>query len=155
MGLGIPAFLEFDRIVFAGRIAALERHIGQLRNRRALVDAGEPAVAQDRGFERQLRRHADADLLLGRDRPGLVVEDHVAAVVVTFDAVGAHGELELALAQRNFNAALDFGVQRPDGFAPLLLPADEPAHDAQEARQPERARLRIVFERGEMLACRD
>src|SRR6185312_8139086 len=77
------AFLEVDRQELAGARAALERDISQRRNRapaRQRRRAGvESALAQHRGFERELRREPGAHLLFGSHRAGLVIEDHIAA----------------------------------------------------------------------------
>ena len=73
------AVLEFDRALLAGRIAAAQRHVGELaeRSRRHVLKR---ARAQDRAFERQLRREPGTHLLFGRRRSGLVIENRVAAV---------------------------------------------------------------------------
>ncbi len=71
---------------------------------------GKPPLAQDRGFERELRREADAHLLLGRHLPGLVVEDGIAAVGEPLDAVGAGAQREHALAERDLDLAGGLGV---------------------------------------------
>ena len=81
---------------------------------------------------------------------GLVVDDGVAAVLALLDAVGDGGQRELALADREFQLAFDFGVQRLDAGAPLAVPGGEPVRDALEARPPEGARFRIIGQRGEM-----
>ena len=116
--------------------------------------SGKPAAPQDRGFERELRRQADAHLLLGRRRPGLVVEDGVAAVGEPLDAVGARAERERR-ARRAESSMLPriSACSAAMSARRSLLEAGEPARDAQKARPPERARLRIVVERGEMAAA--
>src|SRR5262245_47497144 len=77
------AFLEVDRHELAGARAAFERHIRQLRHRAAARyrrDAAvESALAQHRGFERELRRKPGAHLFFGSHRAGLVIENHIAA----------------------------------------------------------------------------
>ena len=54
----------------------------------------EAAVAQDRGFERQLRREPGLDLFLCRHRAGLVVDQQKAARGEAVDTVGGGGQLE-------------------------------------------------------------
>ena len=55
---------------------------------------------------------------------------------------------------RNFDLAANLGRDRCDVAAPRVLPIGEPARDAHEARPPERARLRIIVERGELVAAK-
>ena len=58
---------------------------------------------------------------------------------------------ETALAERDRDLAADLGAQIGDASrGARVSQAGEPARDALEARPPERARLRIVVERGEM-----
>ena len=64
-----------------------------------------------------------AHLLLGARGAGLVVEDGVAAVRALLDAVGDGRQRELAFADREFQLAADFGMQRRNAGAPLAVPA--------------------------------
>ena len=57
---------------------------------------------------------------------------------------------EHALAERDLDLARRFGLERLDQGAPPRLPAGEPMRDALEAWPPERPRLGIIVERGEM-----
>src|SRR5579871_748602 len=114
VGLGVRrAFFEPDRQEFAGRRSALERHVGQLRDRTARRDRErgrfESPAPQHRRFQRQLRRKAGADFLFLAYRAGLVIEDHIAAAGFALDAVGNAAQPEAALAQRNLNFAADLG----------------------------------------------
>src|SRR5262245_22265493 len=144
------AFLEVDHLVLAGGLAALERDIDQLGNAGPRGNVGKSTATQDRGFERELRRDADAHLLLARYLSGLVVEDGIAAVGEALDAVGAGAQREHATVQWDLELAVSLGGERRDVATPRPFPAGKPASDALEARPPERARLGIVLERGEM-----
>src|ERR1700730_10909468 len=44
-------------------------------------------------------------------------------------------------------------IEPPTPTPPLRVPSHEPARDAQEARPPERLRLGVIGERGEMRAA--
>ena len=129
---------------FAGRLAAAQPHIDELARPTPAAMPVEAAAAQDRGFERELRRQAGAHLLLGRRRAGLVVEDGVARrrrgarcgrrAPVSVNTRSPSGISMLAA---------NLGVRRAASSARRSrLPAGEPARDAQEARPPERLRLR-------------
>src|SRR6185437_7324499 len=144
------AVLEVDRSVAARRFAALERHIDDLGDRRVCRNLLEAAVAQNGGFERELRRESGAHLRLGARRTGLVVENNVAAGAVALDAVGDAAQIEDAVVERNVDLAANLRFDRGDAGAALALPAREPVRDALEPRPPECARFRIIFERGEM-----
>ncbi len=147
------AFLECDRLAFTGRLAAFERHVNDLGHRSGGRKLLEPALAQDRGFERELRGKAGTHLFLGARRTGLVIEDDVAACGIALDAVGDAAQPKRAFGERNVDLAFDLGGNFGKGGAPLKLPAREPMRDALKARPPEGARLGKIFQRGEMLAA--
>ena len=76
---------------------------------------GNPPRAQDRGFERELRREADAHLLLGRHRAGLVVENGVGRRRQARSMRSARArQRERALAERDVDLARDLGDERRD-----------------------------------------
>src|SRR4029077_15563398 len=107
--------------------------------RRDLLEA---AAAQDRRFERELRRQAHADLFAGWRLPRLVVEDCKAAVTALLDPVGAGGEDEGPLiVERDLALAFDPGLDPADVVAPRQLPIRKPGGDALKARPPQRSRL--------------
>src|SRR5262245_22989631 len=86
------SFPEADDLLFARRLAALERDIGELGDGGVGGNAGKSAATQDRGLEGELRRHAGAHLRLGRYLSSLVVENGVAAAGQPLDAVGARSQ---------------------------------------------------------------
>ena len=113
IGLAVGgAFREINELGFAGPRTAFQQHIADLRNRRAGGNVRESALAQDRGFERELRREPGAHLLLGARRPGFVIEDDVAAVGAALDAVGDAAQPEGAVGERNIDLAANFGGDR-------------------------------------------
>src|SRR5207302_3617218 len=66
VGFGVGrAVLELDLAGLARRLAAFERYVDQLGNGCARGNVRKTAVAQDRGFERELRRETKAHLRLG------------------------------------------------------------------------------------------
>src|SRR5262245_62557217 len=93
------ALLEIDRLRAAARAIAAQPDIAERADRRTRGHTLEAAVAQDRGFQRELRRDADAHLLVARRLSGFVVEDGVAAVGQPFDAVGARTQREFTSAR--------------------------------------------------------
>src|SRR5262249_51849218 len=131
-GLVGGAVLELDRDWIAGGLAALELDVDELADRHVGIEPREAAAAQDRGFERQLRRDADARLARARRIAGLEIEDGVA-VALPLDAVGAAVEAQAAGAERNRDLAADLGMHGDQPGAAVALPADEPARDALEA----------------------
>src|SRR5262245_30535665 len=134
------ALPEIYRYIGACGIAAPKRDIDQLIDRGAGRHVAKPAVAKDRGLERELRRHPDADLLFARYLSRLVIENGIAASGEPLDAVGAGAQCERALVEADVDLALSFGRQRDELGAPHRLPTREPARDSPEARPPERAR---------------
>ena len=56
LGVGRGLAPPLDRFGFAGRFAAADRDVGDLGDRFALAEVTEAASAQDRTFQRQLRR---------------------------------------------------------------------------------------------------
>ena len=111
------------------------------------------AFAQDRGFQRKLRRKPGPHLFLGARRAGLVIEDGIAAVVAAarYGRRGrAAGSCPCPTGSR-CSPRISASISAIVGAA-LDLPVREPARDALEARPPERARLGIVFDLGKMLA---
>src|SRR6266516_4982203 len=138
------AILEIDRLLLAGPLPALERHVDELGNVGVGRDPGKSATAQDGGFERELRRDADAHLLLARHLAGLVVENGIASVRELLDAVGAGAQREHALLERDFDPPGGFGGKRRSLASALAVPSGKPAGDALESRPPERARFRVV-----------
>ena len=144
------AVFEFDGAVLARRHGALEQHVGQFGDRGASRHGGESALAQNRGFERELRCKPGAHLFFRARRTGLVVDDDVAAVGLALDAVGPRAQLENPLAERDRDFALDLRVNRDKPQTPRQLPVREPARDAREARPPQRARLGKLGNLGEM-----
>src|SRR5690606_11840036 len=126
--------LEFDLMRLSCLLAAGEPHIGDFRKRRTACNAGETAFAQDRAFEGELRGDADPHLIVGWGLSGLEVEDCVAPVSELLDAVGACGQAEAALAERNGPRAADFHMRVRHRGAALALEAHEPARDRLEAR---------------------
>ncbi len=142
--------MNLTRHFLAGDGAAAQPHIDQLRHGGAGGNILEAALAQDRGFERELRRQSGANLLVGRRRAGLVVEHGVASVLEQFDAVGPHRELELLAAERDEDAAADLGIEPRQLGAPRGLEARQPFGDAQKARPPERPGLGEIRQRLEM-----
>src|SRR6202022_1808950 len=79
--------------------------------------------------------------------PGLVVDDRIAAVDALLDAVGARAQPEAAGTERNVDRTADLRIRMRERGAALRVPDRKPPGDAQEARPPERARLRIISER--------
>src|SRR5262245_66240188 len=120
MQVGI-SILEVADPFLAGRLAALERDIDQLGDVGPGGDVTEPSAAQDRGFERELRRQPDAHLRLSRYLPGLVVENGVAAVDEALDAVGAGAQREHALTQRDVDLAGGIGAERRGVYEALVF----------------------------------
>ena len=106
--------------------------------------------AQDRGFERELRRKPGAHLLFGPRRSGLVIENDVAAISVPLDAIGAPGKLKHAVLQRNVDLAGNLGGDCLDAGTPQPLPGGEPMSNAHEPRPPEGAGFREILERREV-----
>src|ERR1700732_20775 len=87
VGLAVGrALLEIDGAGFARRLAAAQGHVENFRDRRTGRYAGDPASAQDRGLQGELRGKAGAHLLFRARLAGLVVDDRVAAVAALFDA---------------------------------------------------------------------
>src|SRR6478752_99245 len=82
------AVADLDVFRLARWIAALEAHIADFGNGSAGGNAGKTAVAQNRGFERELRCESTANLRVGRWLAGLVVENGEGAVRALFDPVG-------------------------------------------------------------------
>ena len=117
----------------------------------------EAAAAQDRGFERELRREADAHLLVGRRLAGLVVEDGVAAVGEPLDAVGAGAQRERALAERNLDLAADLGMRAPRRPArrSVSQPANQRAMRWKRGHQNARASGKSSARRNACCAERD
>ena len=99
------ALLEIDGHVVAGGIAAPERDVGKVGDGRLGRNIGESAAAQDRGFQRELRRHSDAHLFFARHLSGLVVKNGIAAATEALNAVGAGAQREHALAKGNTDLA--------------------------------------------------
>src|SRR5262249_46762504 len=143
--------LESDRPLFSGQLAAPERDVNEIADGGVRSDAGKSAAAQNGGFEGELRRDADAHLLLARHLAGLVVEDGIASVGAAFDAIGARAQGKHALAERDRDLAVDFGDQRGPVVAALAVPGGKPARDPLETRPPECTRLRVVLECGKVL----
>src|SRR5262249_29530026 len=127
--IGIP-ILEIDLSLFACRRAALERDVDELGNGAAGRIIAKATLTQNRGFKGQLRRNADAHLLLGRHLPGLVVEDRMAPVCKPLDAIGTRAQREYALADRNLDAAGNFRSELGNLRAALYLPARKPMGNA-------------------------
>src|SRR5205085_415041 len=122
--------LELEDAFFARRIVAAQADIDELAHGRAGVDVGKTALAQDRGFQRELRRQAHPDLLAGRRLAGLVVENGITAALAPFDAVGTGGEAEAApIVERDRDLAASFRGDRLDHAAPRRLPFAKPACD--------------------------
>src|SRR5206468_1294441 len=96
----------------ADQFTPFERNINELRNAAPRRNLREAATPQHRGFECELGRDADADLLVGRDLTRLVIEDGMAAVAELLDAIGAAAQCESPLAERDFDFAGDLGVKR-------------------------------------------
>src|SRR4051812_32452607 len=104
VGLAIAGtFLEFDLAVLARGLAALEQDVSELADGAALGNIRKAAVAQDRGFQRELRREPAAHLRRGASLPGLVVEDRIGAVGALLDAIGPRGKPERAIADRDLH----------------------------------------------------
>src|SRR5712692_2413027 len=92
IGLAVGcALLEVDADFLAGGLAALELHIDELGHRRAAINLGKTAVAENGSLQRELRRQSGAHLFFGAHLAGLVIDDDVAAVEQSIDAVGARG----------------------------------------------------------------
>ena len=144
--------LEFDRPRFARRRVAAEANVKQFADGRTGSDALEAALAQNRGFQRQLRRQSHAHLLAGRRNAGLVVEQREGAVGPMLDAVGARRQREgAAVVEVNCCLAANFRVDPRDLAAAFALPAGKPSGDAQETRPPQRARLGSLHQGREVL----
>src|SRR5262249_3980562 len=145
------ALQELDQAGVTSGFAAAQGHVENFFDRCPGRYAGETAVAKDRALQRELRGEAGAHLLLGARLAGLVIDDGVMAVAALLDAVGAGDQPEVAVLERDVDRTADLGMCARKRGAPLRVPTDEPSRDAQEARPPERPRLRIVGERDEML----
>ena len=105
---------------------------------------------QDSGLERQLRRDAGVNLFFRRHLSRFVVEDGVVPGRKFLDAVGACAQGKDALAHRKLDAPANLRIDTGYPAPAFDFPASEPLRDAHEARPPECARFRVVFERGEM-----
>src|SRR6266567_8489497 len=148
IGLAVGcALLEVDADFLAGGLAALELHIDELGHRAAARNLGEAAVAENGGLERELRRQSGAHLFFRAHLAGLVIDDDIATVEQAIDAVRARRQTKAAIAERDGDLAANFRATRGEVGTPHRVPADEPGRDPQEARPPERARFRKVFER--------
>ena len=102
----------------------LQPHITDLGHRAGRDARAKSAVAQDRGFQSQLRREPAAHLRFGRRLPGLVVEDGIAAVRALLDAVGARRQREIALSPSGIASSPEISaVDRASAGAALALPA--------------------------------
>src|SRR5262249_9590422 len=90
------------------------------------------------------------NLLVGRRRAGLEVQNGVAATSEAFDTVGAADESKTPIPRLNRQLAADFRMSRRDVGAALGFEIHKPARDAFITRPPECPRLRIVLQRREM-----
>ena len=130
---GVPSLNSIGSC-FAGAARRRAAHIGELADRRAGGNLLEAALAQDRGFERELRRQSGAHLLLGRRRAGLVVEDGVAAVASAARCGRRAPSAELAARRTGCRMlAADLGMQRRDSLARRA--ASQPASHAAMRRK--------------------
>src|SRR5262249_57429092 len=133
-----------------GGVAPLKRDVNQSGDGAAAGKPGKPASAKHGGLQCELRGQAGAHLLFRPRRAGLVIENDIAAVTATLDAVGHAAQLECALPQRDVDLAVRLGRKRDDAGAPFELPFREPLGDALKARPPEGARFRKVLQRGKV-----
>src|SRR5262249_35852503 len=136
------ADFELDRPLLSGDHGATQRQVDQLSDR-ICRQIGEALLAQDRGFERELRRDTKANLFVARTRAGLVIEDRVSPRDELLDPVGAGTQRQLALTERDLDPSRGLSRQRLDAETSFALPSGKPAGDTPEARPPERLRLRI------------
>ena len=131
IGLAVRrAVLEIDRLVFARRLAAFELHIGNLGDRGAGRNAREAAVAQHRGFQRELRRQSGAHLLLAAYGAGLIIENATAAAGPRSMRSAMPRRRNVVRSSAIVDLTADLGEQRNDGGAPLGVPAREPMRNA-------------------------
>ena len=126
---GLPAAAPW-LIVFAGRLATLELHISGLGDRTARGNVGKTAVTQHGGFQRQLRRQAGADLLLGSRRTGFIIENGVAAVGAQLDANARDTiRAEIESIVRRAEHLRRFALENGDGPFPMFVPYRAPLVD--------------------------
>src|SRR6202030_3402789 len=143
LGLEIGrAVLEVDRDFLACRRAAFELHEDERSHRCSGGDLGKPALAENGGFERELRRESDAHFLFRAHRAGLVVDDGILAIGQQVDAMGAGSEPKRVTAERTAALAAHSRPRLGEAAAPRPTPAEEPGRDPEKPWPPEGARFR-------------